>query len=343
MTAEDKGQSAGREVFVAGRPGPRREAGSRTQHMQRLALSDGYVWPAALITGGLIVLGAILGRLTLALVAVAVVLCVLAVRLWREAGAEAERDALEAFANSRGFNFKPSMMLIASTPLLAAGDSRRCEHYMHGPLRGVEGTGVGIAQFVIQTRHHKYDRRKRPIAIDTPHSFTLAIVDLVRPAGAFAGVYLVRRPDARDRFDWLSKIELVPATLDHPPLAANCDLMLRPGQDREALRELMRVGLQRAVVESDLTAGFEYENGTLVVYSARRLRTSAELDALVALTGHVARSLIAAGEPLSVPENLTSMAPPTGVAAFPPPPPATHPVLRVAPASGGESVPPPLG
>ncbi len=335
MGASQTGPHSSREVFVARSAGPAGGVHSRAWHMRRLALSGDHLLPLVLIGGGLLVAGVVLGLIGVALVALLGLVVVVFVRIWRGAGAAAERDQLEAYAANRQLTYSASMMLIASTPLLAAGQSRRCEHYMHGHLRGVDGVDVGIAHFVVETREHKHDRRQRPIAIVTPHNFTLAIVELSRPAAAFKGVYLARRAAARERVDWLANLELVPATLEHAPLAANCDLLLRPGQDRDCLRELLRVGLQETIAASDLAAGFEYENGTLVVYSPRRLRSGAELDALVSLTGHVARSLMLVGEPLSVPQAISSKAPPTGTAAFPPPPPARNPelepLLRAAP------------
>lgn len=346
-----------RDVTVVGRRAPERTTSTRMIHGQRLFGARKYLLPGAIIGGGLFLLGATTGNPLIALAPLLAVLFVVGVLIWREATRLAAIDFYAGYAIERRFNYSQSMMLLASTPLLAAGDRRRCEHYLEGELAGVEGESVGVAHLVVETSEQKHDRRNRPISIFTPHEFTVAIVDLQRPTSTFPAVYLERRSRLFARSSWLDRTGLVAATLEDERLAVDCELLVDRSQDRQKLRSLLGGDLQRALAGSLLRPGFEYVNGTLLVYAAERLDRAEELDALVDLTGQITRRLLEVGEPLRVVEAINSQAPPVGVAAFPAPPPATkprvEPTLRVAQSTpapqplpredGRRSVPPPTG
>lgn len=318
-----------------------------------MALAPGHLWPLALIFGGLIAMAAATGAWLLALVLLAVTLGVSAARIWSAAGRRALHDAYSSYAAARGYSYSRRAMLVATTPLLAAGERRRARHYMEGGLGGEEGLTVGIAQYVVETNEVKRDRRARPISVLRPHPFTIAVVELISPAETFPGIFLVRRGGLRKQLDWLSGQGLVPATLDHGTLAQHCDLMLQPGTDHERLRILMRGDLQQRLAASPLAPGFEYVGGVLLVYTTRVLEHGEQLDSLIALTREVAERLQASAEPLRAVPDDRSKAPPRGSSAFPSPPPATkppaEPVLRAvseapppAPAER-RSTPPPAG
>jgi hypothetical protein len=344
-----------REVLVIGRDAPVRVGATRMAHVGRLITLRRYAWSTVLVGAALFLAGSTTGDLLWAIVPLLLVLVVQGLRVWREAGRCAERDFFAGYATAHRFNYSERMMLVGATPLLAAGERRRCTHYIEGPLPEVDGTSVALAHFVVETQVNKYDRRKRPIPVLTPHSFTVAIVDLQRPAKTFPGVYVERRRPIRMRTDWLDRRGLLPVMLSDNELASDCELLVRQGQDLDRLRLLVDRVLESWLVGSSLKPGFEYQDGTLLLYAAGRLRTSAELDELLSLTSRVAGQLLNAGEPLKAVEPSHSHAPPSGVAAFPAPPPATkpqvEPILRsvvsaipepeVAPAPIRRSVPPP--
>lgn len=323
------------EVLVVGREAPDRMTSGRWAHIKRLAGTRSYLWPAVLLGGGLFLLGSATGKAIFAVLPLLIVLGVLGVRLWREATRLAARDFFAGYAVSRGFNYSESMMLMATTPLLAAGERRRCEHYIEGALDGVEGTSVGLAHFVFETQERRRDRRNRPIPVFTPHDFTVAMVDLPRPSSVFPTLYLHRRSGILSRTEWLEREGLIPATLENQQLAKRCELIVSPDQDRERLRALMRADLQRWFAESPLSPGLEYVGGMLVLYVPGHLRGADQLDGIIDFTARVAQRLLVTGEPLKAVAPSDSQAPPRGVAAFPAPPPATkpklEPALRIAP------------
>lgn len=314
------------EVMVVGRTAPESATSTRWSHIKRLAGTRANVWTAVIGAGGLFLLGSTTGNPWIALIPPLIVLGILGSRIWGEATRLAARDFFTGFAVENRFNYSPAMTLIATTPLLAAGERRRCEHYLEGELRGVPGASVGLAHFTFETRENKYDRRKRPIAVMTPNQFTVAIVDLQRPAGAFPGVYLSRRGGLRSRYDWLDREGLMPATLANAELARDYELVARAGLDRGRLRSLMRPDLQAMFAQSTLRPGFEFEDGVLVTYAAGRLDRPEELNALIDLTAKLAGRLLEVGEPLRAVEPGSSHAPPPRLhSPFPPPPPATKP------------------
>jgi hypothetical protein len=346
--------SNNREVLVIGREAPAHVGATRLAHIGRLAGMRKYVWPTALIGGGLFLLGSTTGNPLLALTPLLLVLLVQVARVWREASRFAERDFFAGYAIEKNFNYSERMMLMAATPLLAAGDRRRCTHYIEGQLQDIEGASVALAHLIVETKVNKYDRRKRPIPVLTPHNFTVAIVDLQRPSKAFPGVYIQRRPK-RMTEDWLDRRGLVPVMLSNGALSADCELLVRAGQNPDRLRLLVNHTLEAWLAVSELKPGLEFQDGTLLVYTASRLRTQAELDELVSLTSRIAKHLISVGEPLRAVDAPASHGPPTGVEAFPAPPPATRPpveptlksVASIAPTDvrssgpGRRSVPPP--
>ncbi len=348
----DSGQH---EVLVVGRRAPASATSTRLRHVKNLAGTRKYLWPAVFIGGGLFLLGSTTGNPLVALAPLLLVLIVLAVRLWREATRLAARDFFEGYALEHHLNYSARMMLLASTPLLGAGEKRRCEHFMEGELAGAGGAPLGIAHFVIETREDKHDRRNRPIAIFTPHDFTIAMVDLTRPAKSLPGIFLARKHGRLARHNWLDRKALLPATIEHERLASESELLVRPGFDRERLRALMRADLQKALADSTLSPGFEYDDGTLVVYAPHLLKRPEEIDGLIALAESIAERLLEVGEPLKAVDTTLSHGPPSGVAAFPSPPPATKPHVephlrvapepeterRAAPGYGRASVPPP--
>lgn len=279
---------------------------------------------AVLLSGiTLFLIGAAIGRPLVAAGLMAVVLTAIAVGVWRSAGTLALESLYERYAAAHGYSPSRHALIVASTPLLGAGRRRSFTHYIEGQLPGVDGAEVALAHYVVESEEGKSDHRNRPIAVVRRHEFTVATTEISRPALTFPKLLLFR--PARGGFNWISSEDLVPATLRNTDLAARSQLLVAPGQDRERLRGLISTGLQSYLAASSLDPGFEYCEGVLVVYVAGRLSSDEHLDSLVALTARIATCLLEAGEPLGVAGIGDSKGPPTGVAAFPPPPAATKP------------------
>jgi hypothetical protein len=339
-----------REVMVAGYRAPQTATSTRPKHLRKLMGARKYVFSLVLIGGAVFLLGASTGNVFVALIPPLIVFGVIVSLVWREASRLAARDFFAGYALDHRFNFSERMSLMETTPLLGAGDRRHCENYMEGPLDDVDDVSVGLSHYVFETREDRSDRRNRPIAVYTPHGYTIAVVDLPRAMRVFPGVFLSRRGGFFGRDEWLDRPSLQHVELESSELANRYELLVRNNQDRGRLLELFKPSFQIWLGQLPFQIYFEYSGGTLVVYVPKRLKEGHELDSMIAAASWIARRIIAEGEPLHMVEE--SQPPPTGVAAFPSPPPATkphvEPTLRVAPDPLDEevtyrraSVPPP--
>lgn len=339
-----------REVMVAGYRAPETATSTRGAHLRKLVGARKYIFSIALIGGGVFLIGASTGNVVYAIVPLLIVMGVVVAMVWREGTRLAARDFFAGYALDHRFNFSERMSLMQTTPLLGAGDRRHCENYMEGPLESVDDVAVGLAHYVFETREDRSDRRNRPIAVYSPHSYTIAVVDLPRATRVFPGVFLSRRGGFFGRDEWLDRQSLMPVELESSELVNRYELLVRSNQDRERLLELFKPTFQIWLGQLPFQMYFEYSGGTLVVYASKRLKQDRELDAMLSAASWIARRILAEGEPLHMVEE--SQAPPTGVDAFPSPPPATkpriEPALQVAPepevveaAYRRASVPPP--
>jgi hypothetical protein len=340
-----------REVMVAGYRAPETATTTRGRHLRKLIGARKYILAFAFIGGGLFLLGAAAtGNVIVAVIPPLAVFVVVVSLVWREGTRLAARDFFAGYALDHRFNFSERMSLMETTPLLGAGDRRHCENYMEGPLEGVDGVAVGLSHYVYETRQDRSDRRNRPIAVYAPHDYTIAVVDIPRAMRVFPGVFLSRRGGIFGRDDWHDRPSLVPVELESSELVNKYELLVRNNQDRGRLLELFKPTFQIWLGALPFQIFFEYSGGTLVVYVPKRLKDGQDLDAMLSATSWIARRILAEGEPLHMVEE--SHAPPSGVDAFPSPPPATkphiEPTLRVAPepvavetAYRRASVPPP--
>lgn len=324
------------QLRIAGTGGPVDARSTRMDHFwAQLGRRDRSL-PAAVVGAVAFLAFAVLGAPWVGFICVLLTLTIVIGICWRDATRLAQGDQFAAYVTTRGFSPRTSRVLLGDTPLLSAGYQRRHEHYMEGPLPGAAGLTGGVAHFTVDTRVDKRDRRGRAIPVITPHHFTVVIADLPRASHAFPGVYVMRRLPRLERGEWMGEERLTAGVLENAHLATSAELWLRPGQDRDLLTQLMTAELQRWLFDAEIDAGFEYESGTLVVYSARRLTTRRDIATLLDLAGRVAERLGEVGEPLSAVDTSPSKAPPVGVTAlFPPPPPPTKPVVAA------DSAPPP--
>lgn len=343
-------QSVGaRKVWVAGKPVPAYASATRRMHMAALASSRKYVWRYAITCGVLFLAAAVTRNPILAGVALLVGMAIVTFQLVRDATGHAHRDFFTGFALKHGLTYSNKMSLDETTPLLSAGDRRHCENYMEGPLRGANHV-VGLSHYVYETREQRRDRRNRAISIYTPHWFTICVVDLPRVSAAFPGVFLSRRGGILGRNDWLDRPGLQTIELDAAMAANKYELLARSSQDRKRLLDLFQPSFQAWLVGLQKQIYFEFNEGTLVLYVPGKLRDVESLETMLLAAGRISTQFMREGEPLHVVSP--SIAPPgpgsTGrTGEFPPPPPATKPIVEAIPSLplrsriGSASVPPP--
>lgn len=271
----------------------------------RLLRSRNYVMGFAFIAAAAFLLEAALDHVAAAFAAPVVVGLVIVVIAYFAARRHAAYDFFAAFAYSRGYAHSGGLELVDTTPLLGAGDRRRCEHYMEGPL-GPELPHLyaGLALYLFETRSEQRVRRSRIIESWTPHRFTVCVVQLDElEAHAVPEFYLAQRRGVFDRFGlapepWLDYERLHEVDALGSRLAGRFQI-LAPDTGRDArLAELFDHATQTWLSDLPIDLCFEFANGTLVAYTPRVLTEVEALDSLIRATAALTWRIIQGGRPL---------------------------------------------
>jgi|RhiMetdeSRZDD1v2_1073273.scaffolds.fasta_scaffold11624_4 hypothetical protein len=189
---------------------------------------------------------------------------------------QAELDFFAGYAATRGFDYVGDTSTMPLTPLLGAGDTRRCTHWMRGQLGGSLGCGLGHYTYEVRDR----DTRGRRQVRETRH-FTLCVIDIEAGITLFPGLFLCRRRGIFGRLDghdWLSHRNRHKVELESAALCERYDLWVDDDQDELLLRELFVPSFEVLLAEHPLQACFEYRAGTLVVYVERVISDEGHLD-----------------------------------------------------------------
>jgi hypothetical protein len=198
----------------------------------------------------------------------------------------AESDFFIAYAAAHGFSYTARTELMPLTPLLGAGDRRRCEHYMEGPLAKAGDLHCGLGHYVFQVRRGedgdgRWESRE----------FTICVVDLEEGISLFPGLFLTRRRGLFGFLDgkqWLSAANRHEVELESAELCERYELLVDDGQDELRLRELFSPSFVAWLAEHPLRPCFEYRAGTLVIYLERKLDDAGHLDWLLEAGGEIA-------------------------------------------------------
>ncbi|MFY9487379.1 MAG: hypothetical protein WAP35_01600 [Solirubrobacterales bacterium] len=311
---------AKREILVAGRTAPDSATRNRSPHMRRLLGSRRYVWSFALLAGGTFLVGSAMKSVLIAAGGPAFVALATVVVSYLRAANASELDFFAGFANRHGYTYTHSLELLEVTPLLGAGDRRRCDHYMEGPLSEAHpDVHAGIALYTFEERDDRKARGGRVVETWTPYKYTICVVELQRALKTFPGVFLSQRRGLLGRIasgGWIDYDDLKPMSLESAGISNRYELHVRPSQDRTRLMELFQPSFQVWLANLPLPICFEFSGGTLVTYVPKHLRDATSLDIMLAATAKIADRIISEGEPLqAAPE----------VVEFPPPPPSTRP------------------
>lgn len=249
---------------------------TRGRHFRALTNGRGFAYALVLGAVAALVAGAWLHSLALAAAGPVVVAALLLVAVFASADRRAERDFFVAYASSRGFDYVGDAVLDPLTPLLGAGDRRRCRHWMQGCLEGGLPCGFGHYTYEVHERDSKGHTTRR----DTCH-FTICVTDLEAGIRMFPGVFCCLRRGifgGLDGEDWLSHRNRHQVELESAALCERYELWVDDAQDELLLRELFAPSLQVLLAEHPLAPCFEYRAGTLVVYVERRIDDEGNLD-----------------------------------------------------------------
>jgi hypothetical protein len=196
-----------------------------------------------------------------------------------------ERDFFHAYAAARGLVYEGTIEPFPLTPLLSAGDRRRCDHWMRTPAGSDRQIALGHYTYEVRDRdeHGRLERH------ETRH-FTICVVDLEAGIRMFPAVFLCRRGvfGLLARADWLSHVNRHEVELESAALSERYELWVDDAQDDVLLGELFTPSFEVLLAEHPLVPCFEYRAGTLVVYVDRRLSDEGHLDWLREVTAKVA-------------------------------------------------------
>jgi hypothetical protein len=218
----------------------------------------------------------------------AVVLGVVGVA-WFVADRMAAHRFYSGFARSVGLSYARRADLPTLTPLLAAGDRRRLEHWMHGRLPGGFSGGVG---------HLVWERIKREpdddVHVKERNRFTVCVVDLEASMSLFRGVYLQpRRGVFAPHSDWLKRARARRVELESSDFTQRYGLRLADDQDEVVLRRLLSPTMVSWLANHPLMPGFELKAGTLTAYVPRPIEDAGNLTFLIDAARHLASKVLA--------------------------------------------------
>jgi hypothetical protein len=266
--------------------GPRDADSTRGQHFHDILRGRGFVYWLVLGAVASLVGGAWLHSAAVLIAGPLVVGAVGLLSAFSSADRRAERDFFSEYATARRLAYVGDTALMPLTPLLGAGDRRRCGHWMEGRLE--DGREFGFGHYTYEV--HERDRAGRTVRREK-RRFTISVVDLEAGMSLFPGVFLCRRRGLFgfiDGEDWLSHHGRHEVELESASLCERYDLWVDDSQDELLLRELFTPSFEVLLGEHPLAPCFEYRAGTLVVYVERRIEDEGHLDWMRELTGTIA-------------------------------------------------------
>jgi hypothetical protein len=259
---------------------------TRGRHFHELLGGRAFAYWVVLGSVASLLAGAWLGSLPVAVLSPIVAAAVGVLIAFFAADRRSELDFFRTYAASRDLTYMGDFELLPMTPLLGAGDRRRCEQWMTGRLdRDLQG---GIGHYTYEIR--KRDERGRTERRETRH-FTICVIDLEQAMRMFPGVFLCRRRGIfgmLDGKDWLSHANRHEVELESARLVERYALWVDNGQDELLLHELFTPSFEVLLAEHPLEPCFEYRAGTLVVYVERRLSDEGHLDWMREVTARIA-------------------------------------------------------
>jgi hypothetical protein len=276
--------------------GPRNADSTRGEHFHEILHGRGFAYWLVLGTVASLVAGAWLHSVAVLVAGPLLVGTVALIAAFSSADRRAEHDFFAEYATARRLAYVGDTALLPMTPLLGAGDRRRCEHWMDGRLE--DGREFGFGHYTYEV--HERDKLGRTVRREK-RRFTISVVDLEAGMSLFPGIFLCR---CRGLFgiidgdDWLSHHGRHEVELESASLCERYDLWVDDSQDELLLRELFTPSFEVLLAEHPLAPCFEYRAGTLVVYVERRIEDEGHLDWMRELTGMIAARIAAEFEEL---------------------------------------------
>lgn len=216
-------------------------------------------------------------------------LAVYAVAYW-SANKRAAEEFYPELAAQLGLQYHPHGDYAPITPLLAAGDRRRYEHTMDGPLHGkLGGPHCLLGHFTAETQRQVND----DISHWRKDRFTVCAIDNGAPMVRFRGLYLQPRLSGLGLdHNWLSRApKPEKVQLESEQFNQLYQVHRASDQDELALRELFSPSFVVWLTEHPLRPGFECKAGTLVVYIRGHEESGGKITMLLESARIIARRL----------------------------------------------------
>ncbi|HEV2726662.1 MAG TPA: hypothetical protein VGV34_00115 [Solirubrobacterales bacterium] len=205
------------------------------------------------------------------------------------ADSKAANDFFEVYAAQRGMTLTHGRgRLPQATPLLRKGDDRYTERTLLGPLaEGFEGT---LALYTYEEETRDSDGNKQT----NYYRYTVGLVEVAECAERVPELYCQRKFGLRalEKFEDAFRTRKERVTLESEALLDKYEIFAGKEQDAVWLRRLFAPSFIVWLTESapDKFA-FELVDGTLCCYVNGHNENAAELDAVAAATGAVAKRL----------------------------------------------------
>jgi hypothetical protein len=242
------------------------------------------VFAAAVGVGCAIALGpalAVLGAAATLLIGAAIVFAI--------ADSKAAHDFFEVYAQQRGMSLIHGRgRLPQATPLLRKGDERYTERTLLGPLaEGLEGT-LALYTYEEETTDSKGNQQTNY------YRYTVGLVEVAECAGFVPELYCQRKFGLRalEKFEDVFRTSKERVELESEALDKKFEIFAGNEQDAVWLRQLFSPTFIVWLTDSapDKFA-FELVDGNLCCYVSGHKENAADLDAIAAATGAVARRL----------------------------------------------------
>jgi hypothetical protein len=202
---------------------------------------------------------------------------------------KAASDFFEVYAANRGLTLIHGRgRLPQATPLLRKGDDRYAERTLTGPIAdGFDGT---LALFTYEEETRDSDGNTQT----NYYRYTVGLVDVPDCAGFVPELYCQRKFGLRalEKFEDVFRGDKERVSLESEALLDKYEIFASREQDANRLRQLFSptfiVWMTDAAPDK---FAFELVGGTLCCYVSGHKENAAELDAVAAATGAVARRL----------------------------------------------------
>lgn len=287
MTAPEPPQPAVEEAVATGVPDDANDL--RGYHFKRLmgktltVVLLGSLTLIAFIAGGIGV-DPLIGLIAAAAVFLLGLLIVLVI-----ADNKAASDFFEVYAEKRGLSLIHGRgRLPQATPLLRKGDDRYSERTLTGPIAdGFDGT---LALFTYEEESRDSDGNTQT----NYYRYTVGLVEVPDCASFVPELYCQRKFGLRalEKFEDVFRGNKQRVALESEALLDKYEIFATKEQDANRLRQLFSptfiVWMTDAVPDK---FAFELVNGTLCCYVNGHKENAAELDAVAAATGAVAKRL----------------------------------------------------